>query len=92
MDCREGCARMMHVLENVFSGYRRMEFDLGEVSIQNWDCSWRWVSYGRCATNWWHFIQGYFILYNGRDRDWTLFDSVTCIPDGPPIFPRWDLS
>ena len=40
-DFREGCGWVMHVMENVLVGHGGEEFDLGEVWIQNLDCSWR---------------------------------------------------
>ena len=41
VDFREGCGRMMHVLENVFTGHSGEDFDLGEVRIRNLDRSGR---------------------------------------------------
>ena len=46
----------------------------------------------RCYTSWCYFILENVILCNWRDRGWTLLGGVTCIFDGPPILPWWDLS
>ena len=68
VDFREGCGRVMHMLENVRVGHGGEELDIREVWIRNLDRSGRWGTYGMCCTGWWHFILGDAILCHWRDR------------------------